>query len=94
VSSVGVYGQGTTFCGKYQNASSWSSGSASILDARIRTNGVMIAQIVATASGDSAIYVKKCVCGVGGATVTLSGTPSTPADLIVGYIYMPLIIQL
>jgi len=92
-SSVRVYGQGTTFAGKYQNASAWDDGTTIIPDARMRVNGVMVAQVISCASNDNAIYVKKSICSAGGAQVTLSAIPNTPASFIIGYIYMPIIIE-
>jgi hypothetical protein len=91
-SSIGIYSKGTTFCGK-QNGSSFSS-FINITDARINDNGVMIAQIASAVGNDNYIYVIKCVCSAGSATVRLSGIPATPASLIIDYIYMPLIIQI
>lgn len=92
-SAVKVYGVGTAFSGKYQNGSSWSDATAIIPDARMRVNGVMVAQVISCASNDSALYVIKSICSAGGAQVTLSGVPNTPASLIVGYIYMPIILE-
>ena len=93
-SAVKVYGFGTSFSGKYQNGSSWDDATAIIPDQRMRVNGVMVAQVISCATADNAIYVKRSICSAGGSQVTLSGVPNTPADLIVGYIYMPIILEL
>ena len=93
-SAVKVYGVGTAFSGKYQNASAWDDGTTIIPDARMRVNGVMVAQVISSASNDSALYVTQSICSAGGSQITLSGVPNTPASLIVGYIYMPIIIEL